>query len=143
MMICSNAMLDILGKGRMFWETCRQAVITNEAPCHGLKAKVSNNGMDPESSLFLSLHFFFDEMEELAEPRATRLGVREETNNGLRGDNETLDLPAWTTKRELYRRWCYEQGWILQTTDMSNWRKVARVDDEQGMFLLCVLLSCS
>ena len=88
--------------------------------------------MDSESSLFLSLHFFFEEMEELAEPRATRL-VREETNNGIRDDNETLDLPAWTTKRELYRRWCYEQGWILQTTDMGNWRKVARVDDEQGM----------
>jgi hypothetical protein len=27
-------------------------------------------------------------------------------------------------------------------TDMGKWRKVARVDDEQGMFLLCVLLSC-
>jgi len=103
MMICSNAMLAILGKGRKFWKVCRNAVITNEVPCHGLKGKVSNNVMDPELSLFLSLPFFFEEMEELAEPRATRL-VREETNNGIRNDNETLDLPAWTTKRELYHQ---------------------------------------
>jgi hypothetical protein len=88
-------------------------------PSHGLKGQVSNNAIDPDSDLFLSLFYFFDEMEELAEPRATRL-VREATNNELRDDNETLDLPAWTTKRELYRRWCYEQGWIVRSTDMGN-----------------------
>ena len=140
-MICSNAMLAILGRGKGFWTTCKKAAVANEVPSHGLKGEVSNNAMDPDSPLFLSLHFFFEEMGELAEPRATRL-VREETNNGIRDDNETLDLPAWTTKRELYRRWCRDQGWILKSSDMGNWEKTPR-EDYEGMFLLCVLLSCS
>jgi hypothetical protein len=107
----------------------------------GLTAKQPLLSTDPDSPLFLSLHFFFEEMGELAEPRATRL-VRKETNNGIRDDNETLDLPAWTTKRELYRRWCHDQGWILKSSDMGNWEKTPR-EDYEGMFLLCVLLSCS
>jgi hypothetical protein len=136
MMICANAMLAILGKGRKFWVTCCKAAKYNRVPTHGLTGKVSNNAMDPNSDLYLSLTFFFGEMEELAEPRATRL-VREATNNGLRDDNETLDLPAWTTKRELYRRWCFEQGWIVRSTDMGNWRRNPR-EDYEGMLLLCV-----
>ena len=126
-MICANAMLAILGKGRKFWKTCCKAVISNIVPMHGSKGKTSNNILDPDSDVFLSLFWFFEEMQELAEPRATRL-VCELTNNGVRDDNETLDLPAWTTKRHLYRRWGFEQGWKLRTTDMGNWKKVPRQD---------------
>jgi hypothetical protein len=127
LMICANAMLAILGKGKKFWQTCCKAVKTNIVPMHGLKGKVSNNILDPDSDVFLSLVWFFDEMQELAEPRATRL-VREMTNNGVRGDNETLDLPAWTTKRDLYCRWCYEQGWNIWTSDMGSWKRTPRQD---------------
>lgn len=129
MMICANAMLAILGKGRGFWTTCCNATKRNEVPSHGLKGKQSNNAIDPDSDLHLSLLHFFEEMEELAEPRATRL-VREATNNGLRDDNGTMDLPAWTTKRNLYRRWCYDQGWVLRSTDMGNWKRTPREDYE-------------
>lgn len=129
MMICANAMLAIIGKGRKFWLTCTKAAKHNEVPSHGLKGEVSNNAIDVNSHLLLSLHFFFEEMEELAEPRATRL-VREATNNGIRDDNDTLDLPAWTTKRELYRRWCHDQGWIMRSTDMGNWKRIPREDFE-------------
>jgi hypothetical protein len=65
-------MLAILGKGRKFWVTCSKAVKFNRVPTHGLTGKVSNNAMDPNSDLYLSLTFFFDEMEELAELRATQ-----------------------------------------------------------------------
>jgi hypothetical protein len=42
---------------------------------------MSNNILDPDSDVFLSLFWFFEEMqEELVEPRATRL-VRKLTNN--------------------------------------------------------------
>jgi hypothetical protein len=97
MTICFNAMPAILGKGRNFRRMCRKATETNEVPSHRLKGEVSNNAMDPDSPLFLSFHYFFEEMEELAEPRATCL-VHEETNNGICDDNEMLDLPAWTMK---------------------------------------------
>jgi hypothetical protein len=127
LMICANAMLAILGKGRMFWKTCCKAVISNIVPIHGSKGKTSNNILDPNSDVYLSLYWFFEDIQELAEPRATRL-VREITNNGIRDDNETLDLPAWTTKRNMYQNWGFEQGWLLRTTDMGNWTKVPRKD---------------
>jgi hypothetical protein len=64
---------------------------------HVLKGKVLNNILDLDLDVYLSLCWFFDEMQELAKPRATRL-VRELTNNGLRDGNDTLE----TTKRDLY-----------------------------------------
>jgi hypothetical protein len=88
LIICWNAMMAILGKGYRFWKTCCKAADANNVPMYGLKGKLDD---------YLSLCWFFDEMEELAKPRATRL-VHELTNNGLQDDNNTLDLPAWTTK---------------------------------------------
>jgi hypothetical protein len=129
LMICKNAMLAILGKGSRFWKTCCKAARDNILPIHGMTGKISNSAPDPESDVYQSLFLFFEDMKELAEPRATRL-VRELTNNGVRDDNDTLDLPAWTTKRELYRRWCFEQGWKMRTTDMGNWTRIPRQDYE-------------
>ncbi len=142
LMICANAMLAILGKGKKFWKTCCDATIRNTVPMHGSMGKTSNNILDPNSDVLISLGCFFEEMQELAEPRATRL-VREMTNNGVRDDNQTLDLPAWTTKRDLYRRWCFEQGWKLNTTDMGNWKKTPRQDYASKLYFSCLpYLTC-
>jgi hypothetical protein len=62
---------------------------------------MSNNTLDPNLDVFLSLLWFFEDIWELAEPRATRL-VHELTNNGVLDDNKTLDLPAWTRKGDLH-----------------------------------------
>jgi hypothetical protein len=74
----------------------------HEYPSPDNSFMVSNNILDPDLDVYLSLCWFFDEMQELAEPRATIL-VRELTNNGLRDDNDTLDVPAWMAKIDLYR----------------------------------------
>ena len=76
--ICHNSLLAILGKGRAFWSTCCKAAEANQVPAHGLKGRPSNRALDQDSETFLSLHFFFGDMEELAEPRATRI-IREST----------------------------------------------------------------
>ena len=101
--ICHNSLLAILGKGRAFWSNCCKAAEYNQVPAHGLKGRPSNRALDQDSETFLSLHFFFGDMGELAEPRSTGM-ICEATNNGLREDNDTLDLPERTTKRELFRR---------------------------------------
>jgi hypothetical protein len=54
-MIRSNAMLAILGKGKMFWCTCCIANRSNNVPIHGLKDKMLNNILDPDSDIYLSL----------------------------------------------------------------------------------------
>ena len=119
--IYHNSLLAILGKGRAFWSTCYKAAEANQVPAHGLKGRWSNRALDKDCETLLSLHCFIGDMEELAESRATRM-IREATNNGLRDDNDTLDLPAWTTKRELYSRWAFNCGFILTTTDAGNWK---------------------
>ena len=127
-MVCKNAMLSILGKGQKFWQKCCKAVESNLVPNHGLKGQPLNNAIDLNSPLFLSLDMFFSSMEEFAETRAPRM-VRESTNDGVR-DNNLLDLPAHMTKRQLYRRWCRGQGWVLSTSDMGNWMKHAAPEYE-------------
>ena len=129
--ICHNSLLAILGKERAFWSTCYKSAEANQVPAHGLKGMPSNRALDEDCETFLSLHCFFGDMEELAEPRATRM-ICEAKNNGLRDDNDTLDLPAWTIKRELYRRWDFDRGFILTTTDAGNWKKRTRADFEGG-----------
>jgi hypothetical protein len=72
---------QLWAKATSFWKTCCKAIISNIVLMHGLKGKMSNNILDPDSDVFLSLFWFFEEMqEELVEPRATRL-VRKLTNN--------------------------------------------------------------
>ena len=58
--------------------------------------------------------------------------ICEATKNGLRYDNDTLDIPAWTTKIELFRRWAFDCGFILTTTDAGNWKKRTRAYFEGG-----------
>ena len=69
--------------------------------------------------------------------------IREATNNGLRDDNETLDIPAWTTKRKLFRQWAFDRGFILTTTDAGNWKKRTRADFEGGKELVICSTFCS
>ena len=140
--ICHNSLLAILGKGRAFWSTCCKVAEANQVPAHGLKGRPSNRSLDQDSETFLSLHCFFGDMEELTEPRATRM-IHEVTNNGLRDDNDTLDLPACTTKRELFRRWAFDRGFILTINDAGNWKKQTRADFEGGKELVICSTSCS
>ena len=63
------------------------------------------------------LHGFFQEMLELAAPRATRI-VQDETGNGLRDqDIELNELPTHFTKRGLYYRYGLERGHNIELKD--------------------------
>jgi hypothetical protein len=103
LLICSNKLLAIPGRGNKFWKTCCKAINSIIVPKHGLKGNMLNNILDPDSDVFLSLFWFFEDNQELAEPRAIRL-VHKLTNNGVGDDNETSDFPAWMMKRDLYCR---------------------------------------
>lgn len=60
------------------------------------------------------LHLFFDDLSEYEEPRATRF-VCEATGISTR-DCYNIDLPAYMTKRGLYRDFCFGRGVIVKTT---------------------------
>ena len=72
-------------------------------------------------------------MKELAEPTATRL-VQELTGTGLKDhDLDVKYLPPSFTKRGLYKRFCFECGWVLKADHRSNYKtKTPRTDDRWG-----------
>jgi hypothetical protein len=39
---CQSMLMDIIGKGRVFWKTCKVAAKANSLPVHGLTGKASN-----------------------------------------------------------------------------------------------------
>jgi hypothetical protein len=81
-MICSKAMLIVLGNGNKFWKTCCKAVNTNIVPMHGLKGKISNNIMDLSSGSLKT-------KQELAEPGFASTLINADTPNK---DNEDIKV---------------------------------------------------
>jgi hypothetical protein len=71
--------------------------------------------MKPETHA--NLHEFFQEMLELAAPRATRI-IQDETGNGLRDqDIELKELPTHFTKRGMYYRYGSDWGQEIELKD--------------------------
>ena len=77
-------------------------------PVHALTGKPGNNAM--KASMIKRLHYFFSELEEEAEPHATKV-VRTRACVALRDDDEIIELPSSYLKRGLYIRLMLEMGW--------------------------------
>ncbi len=103
----------ILGIGKKRWGASAKHALANTFPVHGLKGKTSNFNAGKKARLDSPLRDFFAKLHEEAEVPATRL-VRELTGTGLRaGEEERTELPTHMTKRGLYTKFCWEQGWKL------------------------------
>lgn len=127
--ICNSALMTILGYGQTFWNTVRKHAHDGSIPSHGLLGKSSNNAMTEQMQM--ELHYFFSEIELLAEPTPMRF-VREKT--GLMTERDKKDvklLPSYFSKRSLYRRYCSKQGWNVSfSAKGSPNKRKERVDIE-------------
>jgi len=128
--VCKSSLMTVTCTGRRFWETCENALERGHSPKHGLAGKDSNRAKEFVSLVAPDLREFFEDMEDLAEPRATRL-VREQTSIGIR-EEETgrVYLAPSFTKRNLYARFCNERGWTVKSDHKSNLTIVERTDTD-------------
>jgi hypothetical protein len=125
-LICKNALCRLLGMGLQAWQTIVTMTKKNLPPSHGLTGKAGNK---VDKSMALVLSDFFNDILQLATPRATlviRTLVREQVETELRDDDEEIvELPSHMTKRSLYDRLLFELGWKY-TYDAKS-RVIAKV----------------
>ena len=129
--VCDYALMTILGYGLRFWRTVQKHAEDGTAPKHGLTDQPSNNSISEEAHM--SLHLFFAEIKLHSEPTPMRF-IREKTGMLTERDKDDVDLlPTYFTKRSLYRRYCFEQGWNSTTTSTGSPNKsTLRKDVEWG-----------
>jgi hypothetical protein len=127
--VCYSALLTILGYGRGYWDTCKKHAKAGTLPVHGLTGRPSNTPVNEE--LQESMDRFFNEIACFAEPRATRF-TRERTGQlDTRDEDDDSDfLPPNFKKRALYGRFCYERGWLVETSTNGATTTKKRKDDE-------------
>lgn len=127
-LICNSAMLTILGYGQSFWDTLTKHAHDGTQPSHGLAGKSSWNSIS--DCMVMELHLFFADIEQHAEPTAMRF-VRERTGTMHERDTKELKwLPPYFSKRSLYRRYCYEQGWVVSTNSVGSPNKTKEREDD-------------
>jgi hypothetical protein len=109
--ICRDALMDILGLGKLFWETCLRHVRCNTLPEYKAKGRKSNIKERWNAVFFDSLVQHFEELRKEAGPIATRF-VRERTGETTtRDDNEDAEyLTPDFSKRQCYYQYCLSRG---------------------------------
>jgi hypothetical protein len=102
-MVCLSAMQLVCGRKTSFWKTCRQAVIANTIPEHGLIGK-RGNATKYDDGTIDDVRVFFLEIESFCDVIPTWF-VRDKTGLTTRDDKEAaLTLPPYWSKRSLYSR---------------------------------------
>ena len=71
--VCKSALMLVTFTGPQFWKTCHKALESSVAPVHGLKGKSSNRAQKFGAGVASDLREFVEDIEQQAEPRATRL----------------------------------------------------------------------
>jgi hypothetical protein len=112
--ICRDALMDILGLGKMFWETCVRHVRCNTVPEYKLakgSETTSNRKHQWDELYFDSLVVHFEELRKEAGPIATRF-VRERTGETTTRDNNEVAeyLAPDFSKRQCYYKYCQTRG---------------------------------
>ena len=139
MKICSTALMDILGFGRIVWKEVAVAHKQGKSiSSHGLRGKKSNSLPEDHDEIIVSLHDHFSILKNYGEVEATRF-VREKTGEVTQrdGDENTLYLPTSMGKRLCYRRWCADRGWLVNAKHNSA-TSLERMADFEGETKRCL-----
>ena len=100
-MICRNAVANLLNIGRKLWQTARGVNVSKPDGKKGRKGTDSGKGKH-YIEIYASLHDFFKELEEEGLQFATRI-IHEETGMTTRDDNpDELVLPPHISKHSCY-----------------------------------------
>jgi hypothetical protein len=119
------------------WKTIRQSIKTGQPG--PIPHKNLGNKHRADNSMIMaarpSLQRFFKELgEKHGEPYATRF-IRETTGIGVRDTQvDVVELPSSFRKRDLYGKFCHQQGYVTKATAKGDYGKVKdykkRQDDE-------------
>jgi hypothetical protein len=124
--ICRDALLDLLGWGKMMWTTCLNHARSNTLPGHKLRGKKTNMKRKWDELYYESLVEHFEDLRKEAGPIATRF-VREKTGQTTtRDDNEKGEyLPTTFSKRQCYYNYCASRG-VMVTANNKGTLSVER-----------------
>ena len=130
--LCMYAYLCVYGIGPYHLDTVKSkyemsSFDSERNLAHGLMGKKSNNAIREE--VVFGLNQFFNELKEEGDDYASRQ-VRSHVGGTYLRDNEIIGvrLPPSYTKKGLYNRWCYSQGWVVnQGADTHKGYKSYRV----------------
>ena len=128
--VCISALQHLFGYGRKKFNQIRSDIKNGLVlPRRPRIGKESNRALSMENEGIMDdLRNFFEELCDLEEPRATRF-VREATGVSVRDDSDTVDLPAYFSKRGLYKQFCFHRGIQVTTTNKGKPVLIDR-DDE-------------
>jgi hypothetical protein len=135
--LCSHGLKNLFFIREAAWKTIRESAKTGK-PGPILHKNIMNKHRAINSIIMAtkpSLKLFFEELgEKQGEPYATRF-VRESTGIGVRESQiDVVELPSSFRKRDMYSRFCYQQGHVAKATAKGDYGKVKdfakRVDDE-------------
>lgn len=119
-LICGNAMARLIGFSRRAWSTVKLSYQSKELPSHGLIGKAGNKKNQSHDDLLVE---FFERTKSLAEPRATKI-IRElvdgEVVVDFKDDDDKLDLPAYMSKRGMYKKLIAECHWEYTYSQRYN-----------------------
>jgi hypothetical protein len=111
--VCKHVMMAMLRMGKDAWATCKQAVDSGKSPQHGLKgqecarSKKFKNLVEPGL-----VEFYATVVLPLSGPCPTRL-TRQQSGATVKDVEDTSELdPEWT-KRQLFGRYCFDQGYTV------------------------------
>jgi hypothetical protein len=125
MSVCVNSFRNMFGVFRKPWTTLKRNVFGAYVPgpiIHGNTGnrhrELSSNAAVTEESIAA---FLTDLAQTYAEPYATRF-VRSVTSVGLRNSEvDCVELPSNFRKRQLYRQWCFNMGYIVKSDHNGNY----------------------
>ena len=136
--VCSNAFRKLFCVGQIVWKTLLEE---SSIPVKKNYPHLNNNVHGMVSCTQRIIDYLYNLAKEEGEPYATRY-VRMLTGVGIREEEKGhVQLPSSYTKRQLYRRFCYESGWIAKPDSVGNYVPVVEYDrrpfdSEAGEFSL-------
>ena len=134
---CRNGIQKLFCLGYRKWKS-----LTEQVKLPKLK-KHANIGNKNASFQYESevLNFLMEVAHEDGESQATRF-VREMTGIGIRNEEKFgVTLPPYHTKRKLYQKYCWENGWHVKSANNGEYPKLRDFpkrpnDDEMGPLAL-------
>ena len=118
--VCQNALKNLFGIGQRQWYKLK-----SDAALPSKDNSNYKNNVNKQSKCTQSLVDFLYEIGETeGESYATRF-IRMETKVGIRDDDtKIIQLPSYFSKRSLYERYCYENGWIARSRNDGSYPSV-------------------
>jgi hypothetical protein len=137
--VCKHSYFRMLDVRKDKFRSLLKQARTNVVVRNKLAGRKGNSSL--KEDMASSLEDFFDEMQALAAPRATRF-IRMETGTDVRdADSDLLELPSHWSGRRLYGKWCESRGQKMTLKNHKSAIELKPIEDFVGQVQECCVLS--